>query len=84
MGAHPPTPHPDMPQRGSRAVKSNRTQFLLFSILNLILTAATVWTGRDWLRNSETLVLAVGDANGPEARGRLQSFTAKFLTRSRL
>ena len=49
-------------------VKSNRTQILLFSILTLILTAATVWGGRVWLRNSETLVFAVGDANGPEAR----------------
>ncbi len=28
----------------------------------------TVWGGRIWLRNSETLVFGVGDANGPEAR----------------
>ena len=41
---------------------------MLFSILTLILTAATVWGGRAWLRNSETLIFAVGDANGPEAR----------------
>jgi TRAP-type uncharacterized transport system substrate-binding protein len=27
-----------------------------------------VWGGRIWLRNSETLVFAVGDANSPEAR----------------
>ena len=27
-----------------------------------------VWGGRTWLRNSETLVFAVGEANGPEAR----------------
>ena len=57
-----------MPRRRSRVVKSNRTQILLFSILTLILTAATVWGGRTWLRNSETLVFAVGEANGPEAR----------------
>ena len=49
-------------------MKSNRTQIVLFSILTLILTAATVWGGRAWLRNSETLVFAVGEANGPEAR----------------
>ncbi len=49
-------------------VKSNRTQIVLFSILTLILTAVTVWGGRTWLRNSETLVFAVGEANGPEAR----------------
>jgi len=57
-----------MPRRRSRVVKSNRTQIVLFSILTLILTAATVWGGRTWLRNSETLVFAVGEANGPEAR----------------
>ena len=68
MSAEAPTPYPEMPQRGSRVVKSNRTQILLFSILTLILTAATVWAGRVWLRNSETLVFAVGDASGPEAR----------------
>ena len=41
---------------------------LLFAILTLLLTVATVWGGRIWLRNSETLVFAVGDANGVEAR----------------
>lgn len=49
-------------------VKSNRSQIVLFSILTLILTAATMWGGRALLRNSETLVFAVGEANGPEAR----------------
>jgi hypothetical protein len=42
MSAEGPTPYPEMPQRGSRVVKSNRTQILLFAILTLILTAATV------------------------------------------
>jgi TRAP-type uncharacterized transport system substrate-binding protein len=51
-----------------QTVKSNSTQILLFSILTLVLTAAVVWGGRTWLRNSETLVFAVGEANGPEAR----------------
>ena len=41
---------------------------LLFAVLTLILTVATVLGGRIWLRNSETLVFAVGDANGLEAR----------------
>ena len=31
--------------------------------------------GRTWLRNSETLVFAVGEANGPEAR-----FAARLAT----
>lgn len=68
MSAEAPTPQPEMPRRRSRVVKSNRSQIVLFSILTLILTAITVWGGRTWLRNSETLVFAVGDANGPEAR----------------
>ena len=75
MNAEAPTPHPAMPRRRSRVVKSNRTQILLFSILTLILTAATVWGGRTWLRNSETLVFAVGEAEGPEAR-----FAARLAT----
>src|SRR5258707_6622409 len=47
---------------------SNRRQMLLFVALTLILTVATVWGGRIWLRNSESLVFAAGDANGVEAR----------------
>jgi TRAP-type uncharacterized transport system substrate-binding protein len=41
---------------------------LLFVALTLILTVATVWGARIWLRNSETLVFAVGDDNSLEAR----------------
>ena len=41
---------------------------LLFAALTLLLTVATVWGGQIWLKNSETLVFAVGDANGVEAR----------------
>ena len=68
MSAEASTPQPDLPRRRARVVKSNRSQILLFSILTLILTAATVWGGRTWLRNSETLIFAVGEANGSEAR----------------
>src|SRR6478752_10846299 len=69
MSAEAQTPKPGMPRRRrSRVVKSNRSQIVLFSILTLILTAATVWGGRAWLRNSETLIFAVGEANGAEAR----------------
>jgi TRAP-type uncharacterized transport system substrate-binding protein len=75
MSADAATPHPEMPRRRSPVVKNNRTQILLFSILTLILTAAVVWGGRAWLRNSETLVFAVGDATGPEAR-----FAARLAT----
>jgi len=41
---------------------------LLFAALTLILTVATVWGGRIWLTDSETLTFAVGDANSAEAR----------------
>src|ERR1700712_1449944 len=68
MSAEAPTPQPEIPRRRSRVVKSNSSQIIIFSILTVILTAATVWGGRVWLRNSETLVFAVGQANGPEAR----------------
>ncbi|WP_291852352.1 TAXI family TRAP transporter solute-binding subunit [Bradyrhizobium sp.] len=68
MSARAPTPHPRTPHRRLPVVKNNRSQILLFSILTLLLTAATVWGGRTWLRHSETLVFAVGEAHGPEAR----------------
>src|ERR1700737_2233496 len=68
MSAEVPTKHAEMPPTRSRVVRKNRRQMLLFVALTLILTAATVWGGRIWLRNSETLTFAVGDANSDEAR----------------
>ena len=68
MSAEAPTPPSATPRPRSRVVKSNRAQIVIFSILTLILSAATVWGGRAWLRNSETLVFAVGEPNGVEAR----------------
>src|SRR3954468_113199 len=62
---NPPTPKT---HRRTRIIKSNRVQIFLFVLLTLILTVATVWAGRVYLKNSETLVFAVGDPNGPEAR----------------
>jgi TRAP-type uncharacterized transport system substrate-binding protein len=66
MSAEIPTPNAEKPP--ARARVSNRRQMLLFVALTLILTVATVWGGRIWLRNSESLVFAAGDANGAEAR----------------
>src|ERR1700727_1963466 len=65
MSAEIPTPPPAM---HSRVVTNNRRQMLLFAALTLILTVATVWGASIWLRNSETLTFAVGDANSAEAR----------------
>ena len=66
MSAEVPTPNAERPPARPRV--SNRRQMLLFVALTLILTVATVWGGRIWLRNSESLVFAAGDANGVEAR----------------
>src|SRR5271166_63079 len=75
MSAEIPTPPVKQPAARSRAVRSNRRQMLLFAVLTLICTLATVWGARVWLKNSETLTFAVGDASGPEAR-----FAAKLAT----
>jgi TRAP-type uncharacterized transport system substrate-binding protein len=75
MSAEGPTPKAKKPSVRSKVVRSNRLQVLLFAVLTVILTVATVWSGRVWLRNSETLVFAVGDAGGPEAR-----FAARLAT----
>ncbi len=68
MSAELPTPDAETLPAQSRVVKSNRRQVLLFAALTLILTVATVWGGRAWVRNSETLIFAVGDANSLDAR----------------
>jgi TRAP-type uncharacterized transport system substrate-binding protein len=41
---------------------------LLYVLLTLILTGATVWAGRVLLKDSETLTFAVGNTNSDEAR----------------
>jgi TRAP-type uncharacterized transport system substrate-binding protein len=68
MSAEVPTPPAERPRKPRRVVKNNGTQILLFTLLTVVLTIATVWGGRVWLKNSETLVFAVGDANSPDAR----------------
>src|SRR5207302_6918104 len=66
MSADLTTHHAEKPPARPRV--GNRGQMILFAALTLILTVATVWGGRIWLRNSETLIFAVGDANSVEAR----------------
>src|SRR5258706_7478739 len=84
MSAEVSTPHAEEPPAPSRVVGSNRSQLLLFAALTLILTVATVWGGRIWLRNSETLIFAVGDANGLEARFAAKLAAVLKNTNSRL
>src|ERR1700720_3049135 len=73
MSTEVPTPNPE--NQPARARVSKRWQMVLFVALTLVLTIATVLGGRAWLRNSETLIFAAGDANGVEAR-----FAAKLAT----
>src|SRR6202048_1106169 len=75
MSAELPAPDAETPPAQSQVVRSNRRQLLVFAALTLILTIATVWGGRTWVRNSETLIFAVGDANSLDAR-----FAAKLAT----
>jgi TRAP-type uncharacterized transport system substrate-binding protein len=86
MSAEVPTPPAEKTPARAQVVKSNRRQLLLFVVLTLILTIATVWGGRVWLRNSETLVFAVGDANSLEARfaARLAAVLKNNASRLRL
>ncbi len=67
MSVEAPIP-PAGKRRRTRIIKSNRIQIFLFVLLTLALTGAVVLAARTWLKNSETLVFAVGDPNGPEAR----------------
>jgi TRAP-type uncharacterized transport system substrate-binding protein len=67
MSVEAPIP-PAGKRKRTRIIKSNRVQILLFVVLTLVLTGAAVWGARVWLKNSETLVFAVGDPAGPEAR----------------
>ncbi|GIQ71571.1 TAXI family TRAP transporter solute-binding subunit [Bradyrhizobium sp. RD5-C2] len=75
MSAEAPAPSPTPPRPRPPVAKSNRAQIIIFTLLTLFLSAITVVGGRLWLRNSETLVFAVGDANGPEAK-----FAARLAT----
>src|ERR1700756_5878584 len=84
MSAEVPTQHAEKPPTRSRVVRNNRRQMLLFVALTLILTVATVWGGRIWLRNSETLAFAVGEASGPEARFAARLAAMLKATSSRL
>jgi len=86
MSAELPTLQPNKQPPFKLLFQTNRGQLLLFGLLTLILTVATVWGGRIWLRNSETLTFAVGNASGPEARfaARLAAVLKNTSSRMRL
>jgi TRAP-type uncharacterized transport system substrate-binding protein len=83
MSAEVPTQDVEKPPARS-LVRSNRVQMLLFAVLTVILTLVTVWGGRIWLRNSETLIFATGDANGAETRFATKLAAVLKNTNSRL
>jgi TRAP-type uncharacterized transport system substrate-binding protein len=84
MSAEAPTPSPDKRPSRPPLLNSNRRQVILFAALTLLLTAATVWGVRVWLRNSETLTFAVGESSGPEARFATKLAAMLNATSSRL
>src|SRR5579863_9072684 len=85
MSAEVPTsPSPGTRRSRPPLLNSNRRQVVLFAALTLILTVATVWGGRILLRDSETLVFAVGEASGPEARFAARLAAMLKATSSRL
>ena len=63
----------DLAQRPRRI--GNRAQILLFVLLTIILTGATVWGARTWFKRNDNMTIAVGDPNGIEAK-----FAAKFAS----
>lgn len=85
MSVEAPIP-PAGKRKRTRIIKSNRVQIFLFVLLTLALTVATVWGARIWLKNSETLVFAVGDPSGPEARfaNKLDTMLKNNLSRFRV
>jgi TRAP-type uncharacterized transport system substrate-binding protein len=86
MSADAPTPSAEPPLARSHVAKSNRRQVLLYALLTLILTVATVWAGRVLLKDSETLTFAVGAPNGEDARfaGKLAAVLKNTHSRLRL
>ncbi|MGW1425679.1 TAXI family TRAP transporter solute-binding subunit [Bradyrhizobium manausense] len=68
MSAEGPTSPTELPPpRRPKVIKTNQQQVLLYVVLTLLLSLATVWAGRALLHNSETLIFAVGAPNSDEA-----------------
>ncbi|MBR0684953.1 C4-dicarboxylate ABC transporter substrate-binding protein [Bradyrhizobium manausense] len=68
MSAEGPTSSTELPPpRRPKVIKTNQQQVLLYVVLTLLLSLATVWAGRALLHNSETLIFAVGAPNSDEA-----------------
>ena len=68
----------------SQVAKSNQQQVLLYVLLTLLLTVATVFGTRALLKSSETLTFAVGAPNSEEAQFAAKLAAVLKNTRSRL
>lgn len=68
MSAEGLAPRTEQKSSRSKVARSNRQQVLLYTLLTVILTFATVLGGRLLLRDSETLTFAVGVPNSEEAQ----------------
>jgi TRAP-type uncharacterized transport system substrate-binding protein len=84
MSAESPQPAVDQPRPRSQVVKANRRQVMLYTLLTVTLTIATVWGGRILLKDSETLTFAVGAPDGNEARFAAKLASLLKSTKSRL
>jgi TRAP-type uncharacterized transport system substrate-binding protein len=84
MSAEIPMPSSEKARSRAPFLNSNRRQVILFAMLTLLLTVGTVWGGRIWLTNSETLTFAVGEPSGPEARFAVKLAAMLKATSSRL
>src|SRR6201994_18575 len=84
MSAEGTTPLVEPPLPRSQVVKSNRLQVLLYVVLTLVLTVATVWAGRALLKDTETLTFAVGAPNSEEAQFAAKLAAVLKNTHSRL
>jgi TRAP-type uncharacterized transport system substrate-binding protein len=84
MSADGQAPQADLKPPRSQVASSNRRQVLLYVLLTLVLTAATVYGGRRLLRDSETLTFAVGAPNSEEAQFAAKLGAVLKNTRSRL
>lgn len=81
-----PAPQAEQKPPRSQVARSNQQQVILYVLLTLVLTVATVFGTRAWLKNSETLTFAVGAPNSEEAQfaGKLAAVLKNTHSRLRI
>lgn len=86
MSTEGPTLPTEQPPRRPKVIKTNQQQVLLYVVLTLLLSLATVWAGRTLVHSSETLTFAVGAPNSDEAlfAGKLATVLKNNASRFRI